>query len=633
MSRTQDIKHAVARKLNGFFQAGLFRKIPWLATACVMIATSSLTYVAANSYWGRGDLSGLLSHVSGGIGNMFGKRSYAVLSHEDREYYRAAFKAASRGDFASAKASAALAVNNILSADVEAVALLHTEKPDDAAMQDWLARNPDHPMSERLAARMGIDIKAPRQAARNHYLTDEVATANPAKYSDAGRRLEYRYASLTSWDKRSGAEALWQRIHKKVRAGDMDDAETMLKMEEASPSLSNAERDVVRASLASGYFADGDDAKALDLAVKSIGSSGQKIPYAYWVAGIASWRMGHIDQAAIYFSELANIKKLSDWERASASFWASRAYTTLGNDDKADQYLRKAASLPQTFYGLLASHQLHLAQQREFADRFGMDISGLMHYTGVKRAIALTEVDETELAARELEVLAEQIPSTQHAMLLELAGDLSLPPVKLESRIAELRRAKAVSPLARFGWSNKPTQVDPFLLVALAHQESGLNPKAVSPSGAVGLMQLMPSTAQYVARRESIPFGGPADLMNPITNLRLGQAYISYLMEQNDIGNNLVFVTAAYNAGPGNFVRWQQRLSTIKDPLLYIESLPSRETRYYVKQVMTNYWIASLKQEKNPETLDALADGYWPSYQAHKPVSAVPLPKPETKSL
>lgn len=633
MSRTHDIKHAVTRKLNGLFQAGLFRKIPWLATACVMIATSSLTYVAANSYWGRGDLSGLLSHVSGGIGNVFGKHSYAVLSHDDREYYRAAFKAASNGEIGVAKANAALAVNNILAADVEAVALLHTEKPDDAAMQDWLTRNPDHPMSERLAARMGIDIKAPRQAARNHYLTDEVATANPAKYSDAGRRLEYRYASLTSWDKRSGAEALWQRIHKKVRAGDMDDANSMLKMEEASPSLSSAERDVVRASLASGYFADGDDAKALDLAVKSIGSSGQKIPYAYWVAGIASWRMGHIDQAAIYFSELANIKKLSDWERASASFWASRAYTTLGNSDKADQYLRKAAALPQTFYGLLASHQLHLAQQREFADRFGTDISGLMHYSGVKRAIALTEVDETDLAARELEVLAEQIPSTQHAMLLELAGDLSLPPVKLESRIAELRRAKATSPLARFGWSNKPTKVDPFLLVALAHQESGLNPKAVSPSGAVGLMQLMPSTAQYVARRESIPLSGPSDLMNPVTNLRLGQAYISYLMEQSSIGGNLVFVTAAYNAGPGNFERWQRRLSTIKDPLLYIESLPSRETRYYVKQVLTNYWITSLKQEKNPETLDALADGYWPAYQAHKPTPDTALPKPETKSL
>src|SRR5690606_33033872 len=112
-------------------------------------------------------------------------------------------------------------------------------------------------------------------------------------------------------------------------------------------------------------------------------------------------------------------------------------------------------------------------------------------------------------------------------------------------------KAKATSPLARFGWKDgKQAKIDPYLIIALAHQESGMNPKAVSPSGAVGLMQIMPATAQYMAGKASIPFGGPADLMNPITNLRIGQAYIGYLMDQSAIGNNLVFVTAAYNAGP-----------------------------------------------------------------------------------
>jgi soluble lytic murein transglycosylase-like protein len=606
----------------------LFRQVPWMACAFVLLAASGLTYVASSGYWGRGDI---LSH-SGGLGGIFGKRNYAVLSHEDRQHYRYAFDFAATGELAAAKSHASLAVNDLLTADVEAVALLNAQKPDEAAMQAWLTRNPDHPMSEKLAARMGIDIKAPRQAASNHYLIDAVATANLAKHSDAGRRLEYRYASLTSWSNRSGAEALWQRIHKKVRAGDMDDADSMLRKEEATPSLNSGERDVVRASLASGYFADGDNAKALDLAQKAIASSGTKIPHAYWVAGIASWRLGHIDRAAIYFGQMAAIKKLSDWERASASFWASRSFAAIGNDNRADEYLRLAATKPQTFYGLLASHQLHLAQQREFGERFGNDISGLMHYQGVKRAIALTEVKELELAARELEVLAEQIPTSQHPMLLELSGDLSLPPVKLQSRIAEIRKAKATSPLARFGWKDKQGKIDPYLIVALAHQESGMNPRAVSPSGAVGLMQIMPATAQYVARKAAIPFSGPADLMNPSTNLRIGQAYIHYLMDQGSIGSNLVFVTAAYNAGPGNFARWQNRLSDIKDPLLYIESLPSRETRYYVKQVLTNYWITSLKHEKNPETLDALAEGYWPAYDTGKPVLNAEA-APETKNL
>gem|GEM_PF-29244 len=131
-------------------------------------------------------------------------------------------------------------------------------------------------------------------------------------------------------------------------------------------------------------------------------------------------------------------------------------------------------------------------------------------------------------------------------------------------------------------WGHE-NQVDPYLLMAIARRESAFNQAAYSPVGARGLMQLMPATARLTARRNGLSYAGAADLNDPETNIMLGSAYISSMLDRYN--GNPIAATAAYNAGPGRVDQW---LSSNDQPFdLFVESIPFRETRAYVQAVMS----------------------------------------------
>lgn len=129
----------------------------------------------------------------------------------------------------------------------------------------------------------------------------------------------------------------------------------------------------------------------------------------------------------------------------------------------------------------------------------------------------------------------------------------------------------------------KSTSITPHLLFAIARQESAFMPDARSPAGALGLMQLLPSTAQYTARRAGIPYQRQA-LLSPETNIDLGSRYLHQLL--NEFDGNRILATAAYNAGPTRVRQWlnaeQQKLPYD----VWIETIPYRETRGYVQNVL-----------------------------------------------
>ncbi|MEK7802675.1 MAG: lytic transglycosylase domain-containing protein, partial [Pseudomonadota bacterium] len=143
--------------------------------------------------------------------------------------------------------------------------------------------------------------------------------------------------------------------------------------------------------------------------------------------------------------------------------------------------------------------------------------------------------------------------------------------------------------------------VDKAIINALIRQESRFNPHAVSRTGAQGLMQIMPSTAQYIAGNVEHP------LSHPETNIEVGQKYVKYLLNDKVVNNDLFKMAVAYNAGPGNLSRWKNDLKDIDDPMLFIESIPSGETRAFVERVMLNYWIYRLQMGKEVPSLDAVA--------------------------
>ncbi|WP_204418616.1 transglycosylase SLT domain-containing protein [Aeromonas veronii] len=122
------------------------------------------------------------------------------------------------------------------------------------------------------------------------------------------------------------------------------------------------------------------------------------------------------------------------------------------------------------------------------------------------------------------------------------------------------------------------------LLYAISRQESALYPLAQSPVGARGLMQLMPATAKETAGKLGVPYRNEQQLFDPTMNIRLGSAYLKRLLNVYD--GNRILAAAAYNAGPGRVKRWREQ-SDNKPMDVWVESIPYKETRNYVQNVLS----------------------------------------------
>ena len=142
----------------------------------------------------------------------------------------------------------------------------------------------------------------------------------------------------------------------------------------------------------------------------------------------------------------------------------------------------------------------------------------------------------------------------------------------------------------------------PYLLAcSVIRQESLWDPRAVSRSGARGLMQLMPATAAALARKYGFPFTPPDCYEDPAWNTRAGCAYLKQLMDS--YRGRLDLALAAYNAGPGRVNEWLARPSCPKDPDLFVESIPFKETRSYVRRILLNCWEYGRLYEDFPPPL------------------------------
>lgn len=132
-------------------------------------------------------------------------------------------------------------------------------------------------------------------------------------------------------------------------------------------------------------------------------------------------------------------------------------------------------------------------------------------------------------------------------------------------------------------WSTQH-KVNPLLVTAVVRQESRFMPKIKSVAGAVGLMQVMPTTGAWVAQQIGLKEYNPE---NPNDNIRLGSWYLGHTHDQYK--NNSMLAIASYNAGPGNVSKWlaQKGAGELDE---FVEAIPFEETKWYVKQVFGNYW-------------------------------------------
>lgn len=150
--------------------------------------------------------------------------------------------------------------------------------------------------------------------------------------------------------------------------------------------------------------------------------------------------------------------------------------------------------------------------------------------------------------------------------------------------------------------------IDPLVILSLMRQESAFNPRAMSPVGARGLMQLMPATARRYSKRVRT-----SALLKPETNIKIATQYLRMLLEMHD--GNLVYTLASYNAGENRVKRWKKEIFISDNPLIQVELIPYKETRNYVKLIYRNiHFYQNLLETDVPKL--SLEDSFRVSYQS-----------------
>jgi soluble lytic murein transglycosylase-like protein len=231
-----------------------------------------------------------------------------------------------------------------------------------------------------------------------------------------------------------------------------------------------------------------------------------------------------------------------------------------------------------------------------------------------RRAAALAQLGRLSDVEAELLGLHGALSPDEDAIFLALAQALAAPIAQL--RAAEYGGADLASgfcpvttfaPLGGFA-------LDRALVYAVVRQESAYNPLAVSVSDARGLMQLLPSTAADLDRSRDYR-SNPAPLFDPGENMRLGQAYLLWLMQRFHSDGDLARIFAAYNGGPGWLRRWLAEAGDVGDALLLLEMIPRPDTRAYVKSVLSHMALCRCRFGQPTPEMDALADGRPARYQ------------------
>lgn len=342
-----------------------------------------------------------------------------------------------------------------------------------------------------------------------------------------------------------------------------------------------------------------------------------------WFTGLGFWRNGDYVSAHAIFARVSSDESLSNWQRASAYYWTYRANEKLGAEDEAKAALKKASAYPTTFYGMLAATQLGIPsvipEAPEVRDSLRNDPRAI-------RAALLHQLGDDDAAEDELRALYAALGKGERGGIVTLASELNMPNLQMRlARTEGLSTAEAL--FAQYPAPQYMLELDHVmdaaLLMAVARNESGFREIAHSPAGAVGMMQMLPSTARAVERHvgeellrtasssnASLPM--TERLSDPALSARYGAEYLKLLTKQPAIGRSLIHVLIGYNAGPGTVASWKAAASNVNDPLLYIESIPYPETRNYVMQVAAQYWVYQRMMGETATSLRALANGEWP---------------------
>ena len=342
----------------------------------------------------------------------------------------------------------------------------------------------------------------------------------------------------------------------------------------------------------------------------------------------ARWRVGWVHYRLARYREVVDeLRRLgeqrdSDFE-PQALYWMGRAAELSQQSHARDAYVQLCQQYVYTYYCQLARERIDIplsephaseqisasvpvnsgASSNGEATRVVSPRAEIEQQSAYRRAIELKTLGLESDAARELAGLTDRY-SRDPDVLMALATMLN--EVGAYHQALRLARARFRDKLERTGGIVDPSLwkvayptgllpvikgqgasgVDPYLVAAIIREESQYDQQAVSRVGAIGLMQVMPGTANAVAQRLGIPAVGRDDLFDQETNIQIGVRYVEQLLAQ--FSGNVALAIASYNAGPIVVKSWIA-LHPGRSQDEFIELIPYQETRQYVKRVLRSY--------------------------------------------
>jgi soluble lytic murein transglycosylase-like protein len=470
-------------------------------------------------------------------------------------------------------------------------------------LKAWLKKYDDYPEAKRIHAL--AERKNPKRAGELADPDRRIIRGN----SDEADWVAPDYAS-------ADAEAGAKKLKSLISSGSLKAATAYLNGAELKAKLPRADYGRLAHQVAAGQYYLGDSATALALADSVAADVRGEVPEADWIAGLAAFRLEKYDVAAAHFAAMADNPATTSWLKSAAGFWAARSFLIAKQPQQVSRMLEIAASKPRTFYGLIALKIL--GREAPFAwNEPRLEKSAfqrLVKVSGIARGVALYQVGEMEAAEGAIARAHGRLNPELDRPFIGLAHEMGFAHVQLQAahaaKDADLKAA--AYPVMSFkpsdGW-----QVDPALVHAIVRQESKFEMRVTSSADARGLMQLMPATAAGTMKDTTLDNPGTkAKLFEPSFNLSIGQKYVQKMHAFVEPDGNLFQLVVAYNGGPGNLQKWLKEVEHRGDPLLFVESIPSRETRGYVERVIANYWIYQDRLGEAKTTLDQVARGEWP---------------------
>jgi soluble lytic murein transglycosylase len=328
-------------------------------------------------------------------------------------------------------------------------------------------------------------------------------------------------------------------------------------------------------------------------------------------AQVRGWRM----LSAIENNDEAHLRQWltsGEWVSAAGAdrdrwtYWQGHALALVGDQDAARTVWQQLAS-ERSYYGFLAADAVQdrynlRNEPLEFSEAELHDVERL---PGILRSRELRALGRPVAARREWHLATRDMTERMLARAAKLAHDwgwhgnaiLTLGRTSylgdLEVRFPLAYREHVLAQAAR-------RNIDPAWVFAILRQESAFMPDARSPKGALGLMQIMPRTGDQIAKSLNLRPRSHSQLLREETNIRFGSAYLKQLLDE--LHAHSVLATAAYNAGPHRVRQWLPEGENMPSPL-WMETVPFKETRKYLRRVFAYTVIYEQRLGRNPTRL------------------------------